>query len=169
MWRLMWTTSMYWALKGFCSREHSSQRHTNSFFSPWMCSLLMCCVESHKRSSLPGNKRREPFTPTCTFTSAVSQPLRAILTHTHTRAPGTPPSSITLDSYCASVSRTWKPQKNCFFRLRVFLKKEEPAAATRKSIYLPFFLGLKDQDGSEGNAGSCAMPQLNICFGQTRA
>lgn len=34
---------MYCALKGFCSREHSSQRHTNSFFSPWMCSLLMCC------------------------------------------------------------------------------------------------------------------------------
>lgn len=41
--RRMWTTSMYWALKGFCSREQSSQRHTNSFFSPWMWSLLMCC------------------------------------------------------------------------------------------------------------------------------
>lgn len=38
----MWTTSMYWALKGFCSLEQSSHRHTNSFFSPWMWSLLMC-------------------------------------------------------------------------------------------------------------------------------
>lgn len=43
--RRMWTTSMYWALKGFCSREQSSQRHTNSFLSPWMWSLLMCCVK----------------------------------------------------------------------------------------------------------------------------
>lgn len=49
VWRLMWTTSMYWALKGFCSREHSSQRHTNSFFSPWMWSLLMCCGDNSIR------------------------------------------------------------------------------------------------------------------------
>lgn len=40
---LMWTTSIYWALKGFCSREQSSHRHTNSFFSPCMWSLLICC------------------------------------------------------------------------------------------------------------------------------
>lgn len=39
---LMCTTNMYWALKGFCSLEQSSQRHTNSFFSPWMWSLLIC-------------------------------------------------------------------------------------------------------------------------------
>ena len=41
--RRMCTTSMYWALKGFCSLVQACQRHTNSFFSPWMCSLLMCC------------------------------------------------------------------------------------------------------------------------------
>lgn len=41
--RRMCTTSMYCALKGFCSRVQACQRHTNSFFSPWMCSLLMCC------------------------------------------------------------------------------------------------------------------------------
>lgn len=40
--RRMCTTSMYWALKGRRSREQASQWHTNSFFSPWMCSLLMC-------------------------------------------------------------------------------------------------------------------------------
>lgn len=45
----MCTTNMYWALKGFCSLEHSSQRHTNSFFSPWMWSLFMCC-ERKRRS-----------------------------------------------------------------------------------------------------------------------
>ncbi len=44
--RRMWTTSMYWALKGRCSREQSIQWHTNSFFSPWMCSLLMCWTEN---------------------------------------------------------------------------------------------------------------------------
>lgn len=43
--RRMCTTSMYCALKGFCSRVQACQRHTNSFFSPWMCSLLMCCRE----------------------------------------------------------------------------------------------------------------------------
>lgn len=41
----MCTTSMYCALKGFWSRVQACQRHTNSFFSPWMCSLLMCCQE----------------------------------------------------------------------------------------------------------------------------
>lgn len=49
----MWTTSMYWALKGFCSREQSSHRHTNSFFSPWMWSLLMCYkMTTEKKQSL---------------------------------------------------------------------------------------------------------------------
>lgn len=43
--RRICTTSMYCALKGFCSRVQACQRHTNSFFSPWMCSLLMCCQE----------------------------------------------------------------------------------------------------------------------------
>lgn len=38
----MWTTSMYWALKGLSSLEQPPQWHTNSFRSPWMCSLLMC-------------------------------------------------------------------------------------------------------------------------------
>lgn len=55
--RRMWTTSMYWALKGFCSREQSSQRHTNSFFSPWMWSLLMCCgthTHTHRNERFSG-------------------------------------------------------------------------------------------------------------------
>lgn len=53
----MWTTSMYCALKGFCSREHSSQRHTNSFFSPWMWSLLMCCGDVAESSwSIPSRQ-----------------------------------------------------------------------------------------------------------------
>ena len=38
----MCTTSMYWALKGLSSLEQPPQWHTNSFRSPWMCSLLMC-------------------------------------------------------------------------------------------------------------------------------
>lgn len=53
----MCTTSMYCALKGFCSRVQACQRHTNSFFSPWMCSLLMCCREQ-------AQERREPH-PLC--------------------------------------------------------------------------------------------------------
>lgn len=48
----MCTTSMYWALKGRCSREQSCQWHTNSFFSPWMCSLLMCCTENQRKIRL---------------------------------------------------------------------------------------------------------------------
>lgn len=40
--RLICTTSIYWALKGFCSLEQSSHRHTNSFFSPWIWSLFIC-------------------------------------------------------------------------------------------------------------------------------
>lgn len=100
VWRLMWTTSMYCALKGFCSREHSSQRHTNSFFSPWMWSLLMCCVESYKRSSLPDNKE-VTFNATCTLTSVWLSHFTGF-----THAPWITPSSITLDSYYASVNRT---------------------------------------------------------------
>lgn len=49
--RRMCTTSMYCALKGFCSRVQACQRHTNSFFSPWMCSLLMCCREQGHRAA----------------------------------------------------------------------------------------------------------------------
>lgn len=44
--RRMWTTSMYWALKGFSSREHVSHRHTNDFLLPWIWSVLMCLTSS---------------------------------------------------------------------------------------------------------------------------
>lgn len=43
VWRRMWTTSIYWALNGFSSREQSTQRQTNDFLFAWMWSLLMCC------------------------------------------------------------------------------------------------------------------------------
>lgn len=59
--RRICTTSMYCALKGFCSRVQACQRHTNSFFSPWMCSLLMCCQEqAHGQVSL------DTHSPDCT-------------------------------------------------------------------------------------------------------
>src|SRR4029434_9405322 len=70
----MCTTSMYWALKGFCSREHSSQRHTNSFFSPWMCSLLMCCT--HTITHIYNHKHTITHTQSHTFT----------ITHTQTHS-----------------------------------------------------------------------------------
>ncbi len=61
--RRMWTTSMYWALKGRCSREQSIQWHTNSFFSPWMCSLLMCCTENQIKKHETDNRSRRLLVP----------------------------------------------------------------------------------------------------------
>src|SRR4029434_699951 len=92
----MCTTSMYWALKGFCSREHSSQRHTNSFFSPWMCSLLMCCT--HTITHIYNHKHTITHTQSHTFTITNTQSHthnhthlqsqthnhKHIITHTHT-------------------------------------------------------------------------------------
>lgn len=49
---LMWTTSIYWALNGFCSREQSSHRHTNSFFSPCIWSLFICCLGRREITAL---------------------------------------------------------------------------------------------------------------------
>ena len=46
VWRRMWTTSMYWALNGFSSREHSRHRQTKLFLLAWMWSLLICLTRS---------------------------------------------------------------------------------------------------------------------------
>lgn len=62
---LMWTTSIYWALKGFCSREQSSHRHTNSFFSPCMWSLLICCSGRARGYSLIETQHQ--LQPYCNF------------------------------------------------------------------------------------------------------
>lgn len=59
--RRMCTTSMYCALKGFCSRVQACQRHTNSFFSPWMCSLLMCYQEQANRGVSPASHPCRPL------------------------------------------------------------------------------------------------------------
>lgn len=42
----MCTTNIYWALKGFSSREQSSHRQMNDFLFAWMWSLLMCFTSS---------------------------------------------------------------------------------------------------------------------------
>lgn len=46
VWRLMCTTSIYWALNGFSSREQSSHRQMNDFLFAWIWSLLMCLTNS---------------------------------------------------------------------------------------------------------------------------
>jgi hypothetical protein len=43
VWRLMCTTNIYWALKGFSSLEQSFHWHTNAFLLLPIWSLLRCC------------------------------------------------------------------------------------------------------------------------------
>lgn len=43
VWRRICTTSMYWALKGFCSRIHPSHSQTNNFLLLATWSWFKCC------------------------------------------------------------------------------------------------------------------------------
>lgn len=72
----MCTTSMYWALNGFSSLEHVSQRQTKDFLFPWMWSVLIWRTSS----SWVRNSSPQPLqwqfvskkTPPSSFASVVS-------------------------------------------------------------------------------------------------
>ena len=48
---LMWTTSMYWALKGFSSLEHPFHWQTKNFLLHPMCSLFKCWKRNDRWSN----------------------------------------------------------------------------------------------------------------------
>lgn len=49
----MWTTSMYWALKGFSLREQCCHKQTKFFLFTSMCSALRCCNAEERSQSAP--------------------------------------------------------------------------------------------------------------------
>lgn len=92
----MCTTSMYWALKGFCSLVQACQRHTNSFFSPWMCSLLMCWGTRQG-----GEVRKGLFPGAHSLFSWVFPCAESLLTHTTSCPQETTPTPLYPGTYVA--------------------------------------------------------------------
>lgn len=110
------------------------------------------------------------FSRTCTFTPAWVRDFTGI--HTRGNPRTTPVVHYAWQLLCICQQDVEATKSRCFFRLCVFLKTEElpqiPATPIRKSIYLPFFFGLEDQDVTVMGGTQLPLwcPKLNACLGQ---